>query len=84
MNKSPGYITVAVIATVLAACNAEKPDIVVPDQPVDTPFSFLAPEQDRFYNFEVTEVTIDTEKGKSINSKEEYQKYFYIDNIISV
>lgn len=72
MNKSPGYITVAVIATVLAACNAEKPDIVVPDQPVDTPFSFLAPEQDRFYNFEVTEVTIDTEKGKSINSKEEY------------
>lgn len=72
MGKFQKYISAVLIITGLVGCTHEKPETVTPELPDNTPFNFQAPDKDRFYDFVVTEVIINTEKGQGIYSKENY------------
>ena len=72
MKKGTRIIAILLTTLVLADCAPEKPDLDIPEEQENIPFSFQDPENDRFYNFDVTDVVIDTKKGKRVNSKKIY------------
>lgn len=71
MNK---YWPIVLSAALLTGCVQEtlKPDIDESKEYYTPPFAFQDPAGDSFYNFEITQVSIDTRKGKKVNSKEDY------------
>ncbi|MBR4792352.1 MAG: CotH kinase family protein [Bacteroidaceae bacterium] len=71
MNK---YWPIILSAALLTGCVQEtlKPDIDESKEYYTPPFAFQDPAGDSFYNFEITQVSIDTRKGKKVNSKEDY------------
>ena len=71
MNK---YWPIVLFAALLTGCVQEtlKPDIDESKEYYTPPFAFQDPAGDSFYNFEITQVSIDTRKGKKVNSKEDY------------
>ena len=61
----------------VAGCVKEDVDFELPEKgqegpPVKESFSFTDPARDSFYNFDVTEVSIKTERNRRINSKKTY------------
>lgn len=76
MRRFIGLLAGALALVLVAGC-VKDDDFSLPETghqgpPVKVPFTFQDPATDRFYNFDITEVSIKTERNKRINSKKTY------------